>query len=325
MTTELKFIPVTKIMESDEDLRGVDKNNESFVGLVESVRNKGIMNPISVRELIDPETDEILYGLIDGKQRYTAACEIGLEEIPCQVMPCSDAELMEAQIIANVHKVETKPIEYSQALLSILQNNPLLTRSDLAASLNKTSSWISERLGLLKLSEQSSKLVDDGTIGLSNAYVLAKLSDEEQEAFIERAMTMPPQEFAPTVTTRVNEIRAAKRKGKNASSAEFTAVPILRTRRELIEEMGAPQYGPSLCSEVKPVGSDNAFALGVLWALNLDPQSVEVQRAKEDERLANRAKAKEKSKLERTKRRAQEAADKVAKLQEEAELETAAS
>lgn len=323
MTTELKYIPLAMILESPEALRGVDKNNESFVGLVESVRNKGIMNAISVREVIDPETEEIVYGLIDGTQRYTAACEVGLDTIPCQVMPCSDAELLEAQIIANVHKVETKPVEYSKALLKILQNNPLLSRSDLANSLNKTGAWISERLGLLKLSEQCAELVDSGIIGLSNAYALAKLDPEEQHDFVERAMTMTPQEFAPTVTARAKEIKDAKRKGKNAAPAEFVPVALLRSRKELIDEMESPQYGPSLCAEVQPTSIDDAFSLGVLWALNLDPQSAEVQRAKEEERLANRAKAKEKSKIERTKKRAQEAADKVAKLQAEAEAETA--
>jgi len=322
--TELKHIEVTLIHESEETLRGVDKSNEAFVGLVESVRAKGIMTPISVRELVDPDTDELIYGLVDGLQRFTAACEAGLESIPCQVISISDGELMEAQIIANVHKIETKPVEYSKALLTILQNNPLMTRAELANNLQKTGAWISERLGLLKLTEGVAELVDDDKIGLSNAYALAKLPQEEQADFVERAMTMPPQQFAPTVNARVKEIRDANRKGRDASPEEFQPIPVLRSRKDLVAEMESSAYGPDLCSEVQPSSIDDAFALGILWALNMDPRSVEVQRARDDERRAEKARVKEQSKIERKRKRAEDAAKKAQSLKDEAEADAEA-
>jgi ParB family chromosome partitioning protein len=102
-----------------------------------------------------------------------------------------------------VHKIETKPVEYSKAILKIIEGNPLLSREELATSLAKTSSWLSERLGLLKLTEEIGKLVDSGEIKLSNAYALAKLPPEEQSDFVDRALTMPPQQFTPTVNARV--------------------------------------------------------------------------------------------------------------------------
>jgi len=321
--TELKHIEVTLIHESEETLRGVDTSNEAFVGLVESVRQKGIMTPISVRELVDPDTDELIYGLVDGLQRYTAACEAGLDTIPCQVISISDGELMEAQIIANVHKIETKPVEYSKALLTILQNNPLMTRAELANNLQKTGAWISERLGLLKLTVGVAELVDDDKIGLSNAYALAKLPDDEQADFVERAMTMPPQQFAPAVNLRVKEIRDAARKGRDVKPEEFQPIPVLRTRKDLVSEMESPQYGPDLCQEVQPSSIDDAFALGVLWALNMDPRSVEVQRARDDERRAEKARIKEQSKIERKRKRAEGAAKKAQSLKDEAEAEAA--
>ena len=317
--TELKHVPLDLIHEPDEALRKVDRSKEEYVGLVESIRIQGVMNPITVRALEDEDTSDVIYGLVDGLQRFSASKDAGKETIPCHVISCEDGQLIEAQIMANVHKIETKPVEYSRALLKILQNNPLMSRADLANRLAKTGAWISERLGLLKLTDEIGNLVDEDKIGLSNAYALAKLPPEEQADFVDRAMTMSPQQFTPTVNARVKELRDAKRKGRDAAPEEFQPVTILRSRKELVSEMESPQIGATLCSELKPKYVEEAFALGVKWALNMDPQSIEVQKARDEERRAEKARQKEASQLERKKKRAAEAAEKAAKLKKEAE------
>lgn len=323
--TTLKHIALEDIRESKEALRTIDRENEAYLGLVESVKIKGIMIPIGVRELIDTDTGEVTYGLIDGLQRFNSAKDVGLETIPAQVMSCEDGELLEAQIMANVHKVDTRPVEYSKALMAILQNNPLMTRTELAGSLAKTGAWISERLGLLKLAEQIGQLVDEGKIGLSNAYALAKLPQDEQVEFVDRAIAMPPQQFVPVVNTRVKEIRDANRKGRTAKPEEFVPVAMLRTRKDLVAELESPTIGPTLCEEFDPKTTLEAFELCVRWALNLDPRSVEVQRARDEERRADRERAKAESKIERKKKLAKDAADKAEKLKQEIEAETPAS
>ena len=318
--TELKHVPLELIQEPDEALRKVDPSQEAYVGLVQSIRVRGVMNPITVRELRDEETGDIVFGLVDGLQRFSASKDAGLNSIPAHIISCEDGELIEAQIMANIHKIDTRPVEYSRALLKILQNNPLITRTELAARLAKTGAWISERLGLLKLTEDIGALVDDKKIGLSNAYALAKLPQEEQLEYADRAMTMPPQQFTPTVNARVRELRDAKRKGRDAQPEEFQPVPILRTRKELVAEMENPTTGPTLCKEVKPSTDVLAFALGVAWSLQMDPRSAAVQKAKDDERQAERARAREESGLERKRKRAKEAAEKAIKLKKEAEV-----
>lgn len=317
--TQLKHIKLDLIHEPDEALRKVDKTKEEYVGLVDSIRIQGVMNPITVRELQDTDTGDIIFGLVDGLQRFTASKDAGKETIPCHVISCEDGELIEAQIMANVHKIETKPVEYSRALLKILQNNPLMTRSELANRLAKTPAWISDRLGLLKLAENIGKLVDEEKIVLSNAYALAKLPPEEQPDFVDRAMTMTPQQFTPTVNARVKELRDAKRKGKDAAPEEFQPVPLLRTRKELVEEFEAASMGPALCKEFKPKTVEAAFALGVAWALTMDPRSQEFQKARDEERRTELKRKKEQSTLERKQKRAKEAAEKAAELKKEAE------
>jgi ParB family chromosome partitioning protein len=318
-TTTLKHIPLESIQESKETLRKVDQKCEAYLGLVESVRLKGVMSPIGVRELVDPETGETIYGLIEGLHRFSAAKDIGLETIPAQVMACEDGDLLEAQIMANVHKVETRPVEYSKALMNMLKNNPMMSRADLAAKLAKTGGWISERLGLLKLTERAGTLVDDNKIGLSNAYALAKLPPEEQDDFIDRAMTMQPQQFAPAVNTRVKAIRDANRKGRSADPEVFVPIPMLRTRKELVTEMDNPSMGSTLCDQCKPTSAPDAFHLGVLWALQLDPRSIEVQKARDEERREEKARKKANSTFERKQKEAKEAKEKAEKLEKDLE------
>ncbi len=317
--TELKHLTLDKIQEPDEALRKVDKTKEEYVGLVDSIRLTGVMNPITVRELKDDDTGDILYGLVDGLQRFSASKDAGLPTIPAHVISCEDGKLIEAQIMANVHKIETRPVEYSRALLRVLQNNPLMTRAELGRRLAKPGSWISERLGLLKLTEEIGKLVDADEIGLSNAYALAKLPPEEQVDFLDRAKVMTPQQFTPTVNARVKEIRDAKRKGRDTPPEEFQPVPIIRSRKELVAEMENPRVGPKLCKAVKPGWLNGAFALGVQWSLQMDPRSVEAQKAQDEERRAEKIRQKEKSQIERKNKRAADAAEKAVKLKAEAE------
>jgi ParB/RepB/Spo0J family partition protein len=319
MATELKHVKLSEIHEPDESLRKVDRDTEKYQGLVDSVRLKGIYNPITVRQLTDPETEKPFYSLVDGLQRFSASKDAGCETIPCHIITVEDGDLLEAQIIANVHKIETKPVEYSKALLKVLQSNPLLARSELANRLAKTPAWISERLGLLKLTDEVGALVDEDKIGLSNAYALAKLPPEEQGDFVDRAMTMPPQQFGPTVNARVKEIRDAKRKGRDAGPAEFQPVPLIRSRAELVSETEKPTRGPTLCKDNKLSTAPQGFAMGVKWCLNLDPVSAEIQKARDEERKAERKRAQEKASVERKRKRAKEAAEKAEALKKEAD------
>jgi ParB/RepB/Spo0J family partition protein len=91
--TRLKEIKLTDIHENPVALRSVNRQLESFQGLVDSIREKGVLNAILVRELKNEETGETYYGLIDGLQRFSASQDAGRETIPAKVVSMSDAEV----------------------------------------------------------------------------------------------------------------------------------------------------------------------------------------------------------------------------------------
>lgn len=309
---ELKHIPLSKIRQNPVALREVDKKSEQYIQLVDSIRRNGILNPINVRDA--SHGDQEIYGVIDGLHRYSAAIDAGLESIPCYVLNMTDAEVEEAQILANVHKIETKPVEYSKALQRLLSRNPTLTMSELSMRLSKSPTWLGDRLSLTKLHEKVAELVNEGTIGLANAYVLAKLPLENQVDYIERAMTLSPNEFAPQVQKHVKEIRDARRQGRD-TNVGFEPVAHMQKMGEIKGELENPTIAAQLCGNLKT--PTEGFLMALKWMLHLDPISVQVQQDKYEARKKQQEEDRKKRELERQKKRADEAQQKQSELQAE--------
>lgn len=290
---ELAFVPLKDIRENPSALRPVDKTTEAYQGLVDSIRKLGVLNPVNVVEV--PSDNGVKhYAVMDGLHRYSAAIDAGLEEIPCQIQSRSEAEIYEAQIAANIHKVETKPAQYSNQLNRMLLLNPTLTMNDICSRLSKSITWVSDRMGLVKLKETIQKHVDEGRIKVSNAVALAKLPPELQDDFVERAMTQSPGEFVPAVQSAVKAHRDALRAGRDPNAATiFEPYAFLQKMSDIKEVAANPKaLAQSLIAAAQPKNAEEIFGLAIKWVLHLDPKSVDVQRAKFEATLKEKADAK---------------------------------
>lgn len=319
MSTVLKHIPLKDIRESPVALRSVNRTSEQYLELVDSIRKDGVLNAILVREVIDPETKETVFGLVDGLHRFTASQDAGRDSIPAQVRDMNEGDILEAQVLANVHKIETRPVEYSTQLTRILAQKPTMSLSELAQQLSKSPTWLSERLHLVKLNKDIAELVDDNKINLSNAYALAKLPPEEQPAYLERAQTMSPQEFVPTAAQRVKELKDAKRQGRQPASTEFVPVAHVRKIGEIKDELNSKAVARALVHELQINDPVAAFSKGIEWVLHMDEASIAVAKQKDLDR-------KKEDEAKKVKRDAERNAKKLADAQAKAEeLKTALS
>jgi len=308
---KVDVIPISSIRENPVALRTVNRESESFIGLRDSIAAVGLLNPISVRARDEVDNDgniTVAYELVDGLHRYTGCRDAGLTEIPVIVKSLDDAQTLEAQIMANVHKVETHPVEYTKQLQRIFAGNPTLTLADMAAKIAKSPAWISQRLNLLKLEATIQALVDDGKITVSNAVQLAKLPPEEQVNYVDQAMVMGSEEFVPLVQARAKDLRDAARQGRKAEPSVYVASPKCQKMAALIEELNSSTIGPQLCKKCEVTNAADGFALGVAWALNVDPISVEVRTAKDTERKVALSDEKKKRAADRASKKAAEAA-----------------
>lgn len=300
-------IPLKLIRENTDALRDhVDREDVKYQQMVDSVRKHGIMNPISVRELVDPVSNDIMYGLVDGMHRFNAAMDAGLSEIPALVLSMKDGDLLEAQIIANVHKIETKAVQYTKALVKILASNPLLTMTELAGRLSHSPSWLTERLGLLKLNKEIQPLVDNGSLGLTNAYALAKLPPEKQTELVQTAMAKSPQEFVPQAKNLQSEIAKARREGRQPETDKFMPAARLQRLADIKDQQELASKSPADCKVIAAAKAngvstvEDAVAYALSWALHLDPVSVSNDEAKwkkqkEDHKVEMEARAAERA------------------------------
>lgn len=231
-------LKTSQIEENEVALRDVDVEGEQFLAIEASLRDRGFILPIAVRKEVEEQPKGpdgtspppvTRYILVDGLQRFTAACRIygdggtipgqGADEVPCNVLDISEADVLETQIEGNLTRVETKPIEYSRQLNRLLMRHPGRTLQQQADRLHKSPSWLQQRLNLLTLEGEASKLVNDGKIGLSNATALARLSKAapaEVAEWLDRAQNQTPDSFFADVNQRIKDLKKAAQTGQPA-------------------------------------------------------------------------------------------------------------
>lgn len=315
--SNLREIPVSKVREASIKLREVNKETEEYRGLVESIRRRGVMNPINVRS-IEPTDEGFEFEVVDGTHRFEASKDAGRETIPCKILDIEQGEVGMAQIVANVHKIETKPVAYSRALAKILNDNPLMTSTELATLLAKSTSWLNLRLNLKTLHEKIGQMVDDGEIKLANAYALSKLPVEEQLEFLDAAASMEAVEFTPMVNTRIKELRDAAKQGRDpAERGKFIPTPHLQKMADIIGEIENGTVAQSLLNKFQVSDPTEAFKLALQWSVKLDPDSLEAAEKRHEERKKEQAEAREAATTERKKKQYEEATKKSEKLREE--------
>lgn len=284
--TRLERIPISKIRENADALRvTVNKEDPEYQMNLDSVKKRGIMLPILVREIKDPVSGDILYGLVDGLHRLNWSMDAGYTDIPANIGSLAEADLLEAQIIANVAKIETKPIQYTKALLRILGANPLMTISELGSRLSRDAAWVNNRLGLLKLKPDIQKLVDDDTLKLVNAYALSKLPEDKQDEFLQQAINQPAQQFCPMADNVRKELATARREGRKAEVDQFKPNERLQKLSLIKDERAFANDQPNnsqVIAQAKANGVttvEAAIAYALNWTLHMDPVSVKADEA----------------------------------------------
>jgi len=143
-------------------------------GLVESIRENGIVQPVIVRQEADG------YRLIAGERRWRAAQVAGMERIPAIVRKVADDRLLEIALIENIQRKELNPIEEARAY-EVLLHDLKLSHADVAKRVGRDRSSISNSLRLLKLPEKIQTLVREGSVSLGHAKVIMAISDAETQ------------------------------------------------------------------------------------------------------------------------------------------------
>lgn len=171
-----------------------------------------------------------------------------------------------------------------------------MTESELGAKLGVSSAFIRARLSLNKITDKKIlDLIDEQKIPLANAYVLAKLPEDEIQNYLDGAITENAETFVPRVQERLKEIKEKARQGRLAEPPTFKAVAHMQ-KMTLIKE--ALENGEIITELITGIEDPAAAAQRTIeWILHLDPASVAASQARWDEKEAKKEAKKAEAKV----------------------------
>jgi len=153
-------------------------DDDEMNSLVESVRSKGILQPILVRR--DPLHADA-YEIIAGERRWRAAQRAQLHEIPVIVREFSDEEVLEIALIENLQRENLSPIEEANAYQRLMDEFGH-TQEVLAKAVGRSRSSVANTLRLLTLPQSVQTEVDTGALSAGHARALVGIDDAERLA-----------------------------------------------------------------------------------------------------------------------------------------------
>ena len=150
-----------------------DFDEESLAELADSIRQQGVITPITVRRL---ETGK--YQLIAGERRLRAAKMAKLTEIPAYIRTATDQQMMEMAIVENVQRENLNAMEIALSYSTLIEECGL-TQEQLSEKVGKNRSTITNYLRLLKLPAEVQIALKDNTISMAHARAMITLEDAD--------------------------------------------------------------------------------------------------------------------------------------------------
>tara|TARA_B110000858_G_scaffold170162_1_gene199798 strand:+ start:2423 stop:3298 length:876 start_codon:yes stop_codon:yes gene_type:complete len=152
----------------------IDFEKESLLELTDSIKEHGIIQPITVRKIGRDN-----FQIISGERRYQACKIAKINEIPCYIRIANDQEMLEMAIVENIQRKNLNAIEIGLSYQRLIDECNL-THEQLSLKLTKNRSTISNFLRLLKLPVEVQKALRDSKITMGHARALLSFNSETE-------------------------------------------------------------------------------------------------------------------------------------------------
>ena len=195
--------------------------------LAHSVRTRGIVQPIVVRPAGTGS-----FEIVAGERRWRAAQMAGLDEVPVVVRDCSDREAAAVALIENIQREDLNPIEEAQGYRSLADEFGL-THQELADTVGRSRSSVSNALRLLDLNEAVRAMVERGELDMGHARALLSLSGAAQS---EAAAEVVRRGLSARETEKLVRSRGS---GESPPQRRPRDPDVVKLETELAERLGA--------------------------------------------------------------------------------------
>lgn len=173
---------VGNIMEIELDLIDVNPfqprsyfNEEALRELASSIRELGVIQPITVRKLEGNK-----FQLVSGERRFRASKLIGNKTIPAYIRLANDQEMLEMALVENIQRKDLDPIEVALSYQRLIDEIDL-TQEEMSQRVGKKRSTISNYLRLLKLDPIIQTGMRDGFLSMGHGRSLINIVNTEDQ------------------------------------------------------------------------------------------------------------------------------------------------
>ena len=176
------YLPISQVEScSSQPRKRFDE--VSLAELADSIREHGIIQPLTVRKLASG-----YYQIIAGERRWRAARIAGLQEVPVIVIEADDRTAAELAMIENLQREDLNPMEEAVGFQSLIETYHM-TQEEAASRVGKSRSAVTNALRLLTLTPSVAKLVEEGKLSAGHARALLPLSPSLQEKAAEAVVS----------------------------------------------------------------------------------------------------------------------------------------
>ena len=221
------YLPISQVESCSSQPRKYF-DEETLAELADSIREHGIIQPLTVRKLSSG-----YYQIIAGERRWRAARLAGLSEVPAIVIEADDRKAAELAMIENLQREDLNPMEEAAGFQSLIENYHM-TQEEAAQRVGKSRSAVTNALRLLSLAPSVAAMVEDGRLSAGHARALLTLSPALQEKTAETIVhTVLSVRQTEALVKRLQAEKKEKPQ-KDLNVVDYTA----EAQKELASKMG---------------------------------------------------------------------------------------
>lgn len=176
---EMKMIRPSSFAVRDK----FQKYCEDDESLIISIREHGLIQPILIRPLSHG------FEIVAGHRRYQACKSLRWRFIPCKICEMTNKQAFEIQLSENIQRKSMDPIEEAEAFRRYVIDFGWGGVSDLAKKIGKSEEYVSHRIQLLKLSEETQKKIASNMLNVSKAIEISTIPIEKQSQIVGEIIT----------------------------------------------------------------------------------------------------------------------------------------
>jgi ParB family chromosome partitioning protein len=183
-TGEVRTVPVARIAPNPLQPRQ-EFAPEQLAELEASIRENGLLQPLVVRPASAMAPEGALYELVAGERRWRSIRRLGWTEVPVVVKEIDDRTLLVLAIVENVQRAGLSPLEEADGYRRLIEEFGL-TQREVAESVGRERSTVTNLLRLLQLPASVQRMVSEGQLSMGHARALLGLEEARQIADLAR-------------------------------------------------------------------------------------------------------------------------------------------